>query len=123
MQRGEKATVMVIAKDRSQARVIMRFISGLLHGSPLLAALIESQAQGSIGLTNQVQIEIHTASFRSTRGYAIVAALLDEIAFWPRDDAANPNDKIIAALRPGMSMIPSAMLLATSSPHSRRGAL
>jgi len=39
-------------------------------------------------------IEIHTPSFRSTRGYTIIAALLDEVAFWPTtDDAVIPMSK------------------------------
>ena len=42
LQRGEKATVMVVAQDRKQARVIMRFVTGLLNGSPLLKPLITS---------------------------------------------------------------------------------
>ena len=69
-------------------------------------------------------IEIHIPSFRSTRGYTIIAALLDEVAFWPTtDDAADPDVEVIAALRPGMATIPGAMLLCASSPYARRGAL
>ena len=52
----------------------------------MLAPLIEAETQESIQLRNRVSIEIHTASFRSTRGYTIVAALLDEIAFWEVDE-------------------------------------
>ena len=69
-------------------------------------------------------IEIHTASFRSTRGYTVIAALLDEVAFWEVDaDAAQPDAEVIGAIRPAMATIPNAMLLCASSPHSRRGAL
>ena len=46
---------------------------------------------------------------------------------WPSgastSDAANPDSDIIAAIRPGMATIPSAMLLCASSPYARRGAL
>ncbi len=64
-----------------------------------------------------------TASFKSVRGYTIVAALCDEIAFWPTDDSAQPDYEILDALRPGMATIPNAMLLCASSPYARRGAL
>lgn len=120
---GEKATVMVIAGDRRQALVIMRFVMGLLEQSPMLKQLIESQTLESVTLRNRVVIEVHTASFKSTRGYTIVAALLDELAFWPQDDAAQPDEEVIAAIKPGMSTVPGAMLLCASSPHARRGAL
>jgi hypothetical protein len=76
-----------------------------------------------VTLRNRINIEIHTASFRSTRGYTIVAALLDELAFWPAEDSAQPDEEVIAAIRPGMATVPGAMLLCASSPHARRGAL
>jgi hypothetical protein len=120
---GERGTIMIIARDRRQARVIKRFISGLLHEVPMLRRVIEDEAAESITLKNRVSIEIHTASFRATRGYTIIAALLDEIAFWPAEDAAEPDVEVINAIRPGMATIPGAMLLCASSPHARKGAL
>jgi hypothetical protein len=77
---GERATIMIIAADRRQARTIMRYILGLLRSVPMLARTIESERAESIDLANKVTIEIHTASFKTTRGYTIVAALCDEIA-------------------------------------------
>jgi hypothetical protein len=89
---GEVATVMVVAADRRQARVITRFCLDLLRSVPMLAQLIDSETRESIGLRNRVVIEVHTASFRSTRGYAIVAGLLDELAFWPTDEGSSEPD-------------------------------
>jgi hypothetical protein len=75
-------------------------------------------------LRNRIVIEVHTASFRSTRGYSIVCALLDEIAYWPTDEASSePDVEIINAIKPGQATIPGAMLLCASSPHARKGAL
>lgn len=120
---GERATVMVIAVDRRQARVAMRYVTALLRGVPMLAALVEREAADAVDLSNQVTIEVHTASFRSCRGYTIVAALCDELAFWRSDDSANPDKEILDALRPGMATVPGAMLLCASSPYARRGEL
>jgi hypothetical protein len=120
---GERATVMVIATDRRQARVIFRYIRGMISGTPLLADLIERETADTLDLTNGVTIEVGTASYRSIRGYTLAAVLCDEIAFWPTDDSAEPDYAILDALRPGMSTIPSAMLLCASSPYARRGAL
>ena len=52
----------------------------------MLAQLIEAETRESVSLRNRIVIEVHTASFRSTRGYTIIAALLDEIAYWPTDE-------------------------------------
>jgi phage terminase large subunit-like protein len=121
---GEVGTVMIIAADRRQARVIMRYCLGLLQAVPMLAKLIEAQSRETIELRNRIVIEIHTASFRTTRGYTIVTALCDELAYWQSDEtSAEPDVEVINALRPGMSTIPDAVLLCASSPYARRGAL
>ena len=120
---GERGTVIVIAADRRQARTIMRYVRALLTRVPMLKRLIERETAESSDLTNEVSIEVGTASFRSSRGYTIVAALCDEMAFWPTDDSANPDYEILDALRPGMATIPGAMLLCASSPYAKTGAL
>jgi hypothetical protein len=122
---GERGTVLVIAADRRQARVIFRYITALITETPLIAALVEGEVtQERIDLTNGISIEISTANFRSVRGYTLVAALCDEIAFWTGDDSANPDTEILAAIRPAMTtMAPDAMLLCASSPYAQRGAL
>jgi hypothetical protein len=120
---GERATIMVIACDRQQARTIIRYIGALLTRVPMLAELVERETVDCFELSNSVTIEVQTASYRSTRGYTIAVALCDELAFWPSDNAAEPDYEILAAIRPGMATIPGAMLLCASSPYARRGAL
>lgn len=119
---GERATVAVIASDRRQARGIFRFILGLLESVPLLAPLIESQTADSVTLSNGVTVEIHTASFRVTRGYSLAFVAADEVAFWRSEESANPDEEILAATRPGLSNL-GGMLLLASSPYSKRGVL
>src|SRR5262249_27265843 len=119
---GERGTIMIIAADRKQARAIMNFVRGLFE-TPMLARTVEARGVEHVHLKNRVSIEVHTASFRSTRGYSIVAALCDELSVWPTDDAADPDYEVLGALRPGMLTIPGAMLLCASSPYARRGAL
>jgi hypothetical protein len=71
-----------------------------------------------------VVIEIHTASFRSVRGYTLAAVINDELCFWPTDEnAAEPDREIIAAQRPALTTIPGALMLNISSPYARRGAM
>jgi len=120
---GERGTLPVIASDRQQARTVFRYITGLLDKVPMLAQMIENRTQNSIELTNRVTIEVHTASFRAIRGYTIIAAVCDEIAFWRSDESANPDSEILNGLRPGMATIPGALLLCISTPYARRGAL
>jgi hypothetical protein len=120
---GERGVVLVVASDRKQARVIFRYVKALLLGVPMLRKLVEREVAEAFDLNNDTSIEIMTASYRSLRGYTVISALLDELAFWPTDDSANPDTEIIAAIRPAMSTIPNALLLCASSPYAQRGAL
>ena len=121
---GERGVVMIIAADRKQARVIFRYIRALLTGVPMLARLVERETAEAFDLGNSITIEVATANYRSTRGYTLIAGLLDELAFWATEEnAANPDTEILAALRPAMATVPGAMLLCASSPYARRGAL
>src|SRR5947207_4961018 len=79
--RGERGVLHLIGADRKQARIAYRYVLAFLRSSPLLARLIERETSDEIDLTNGVTIQISTASYRTTRGYSIVAALPDEAAF------------------------------------------
>ena len=118
---GERATVMVIACDRKQARIILRYITAILEQVPMLAAMVERRDAESIDLSNRVTIEVGTCSFRSIRGYTVAAAICEEISFWYSEDSANPAEEILSAIRPAMATIPHAMLLAIGTPHAKRG--
>ena len=82
---------MIIARDRRQARVIKRFVGGLLQAVPMLRQVIVSETAEGIVLRNRVVIEIHTASFRAIRGYTIVALVRrDRFLAERRGRAADP---------------------------------
>lgn len=119
---GEYATIPIIATDRRQARTVHRYCRAFLE-VPMLARLVERETTESFELAGNVAIEIHTASFRSIRGYSVAAAICDEVAFWLSDASASPDYEIIAALRPALASIPGSMLICASSPHAKRGEL
>jgi hypothetical protein len=121
---GEMGTIKIIATDRKQAKVIHRYCKALLMEPPSLAELVTRVTDELIELNNGISIEIQSASFRSVRGFTVIAALLDEIAWWRTDEgSAVPDSEILAAIRPTMATIPGAMLLCASSPYARRGEL
>jgi hypothetical protein len=118
---GEKCTIMIVAADRKQARVVIRFVRGLL-AAPVLAKRVVNDVSDAIELEGDVVIEVITAS-HAVRGYALGAALVDELAFFPSDDASISGAEIVAAIRPAMRTIPGSLLVCASSPYSRRGPL
>jgi hypothetical protein len=122
---GERGTVMILSSDRAQAKIIYGYILGFLE-SPLLKGMVQGEPRKeSIDLSNGITIQIQTASFRAVRGFSIVAAICDEIAFWADFDrsGSNPDSAVLEALRPAMLTIPRALLLCVSSPYAMRGEL
>ena len=64
LQQGERATVAVIAADRKQARVIMRYCRALLTQIPMLAKTVQRETAEVFDLAGRVTIEVTTASTR-----------------------------------------------------------
>jgi hypothetical protein len=120
---GEVGTVRIVTPDRRQARVILRYIVGLMGRVPSLAELISGETAESITLSNGIVIEIQTANFRSARGYTMVCVIIDEIAYLRDETSSNPDVELLNAIRPAMATIPNAMLLCVSSPYRRAGEL
>lgn len=118
---GERGVVQVLAADRDQAKIILRYVKAFFK-LPMLQRLVEREHQWGLDLSNSVAIEITTASFRSVRGRTCVGALLDECAYW-QDEGANPDAEVVKAIRPSMATIPNSMLILASSPYSRKGVL
>jgi hypothetical protein len=120
---GERAIIPVLAADRKQARQVLGYLRGLFE-LPEFSPYLFRALKETLELTKAVNIEVHTASYRTTRGYTCIGVICDEIAFWPTDEAsAAPDSEVLAALRPAMAMIPDALLLALSSPYAARGEL
>ncbi len=124
---GERGTFIIIAGDRRQARTVLRYIGGYLKASPMLWDFVVKDGKKpritneAIELANGVTIEVMTANFRALRGYTVVGAIADEVAFWRSEDSSNPDAEVLGALRPAMATVPDAMLIAITSVYARTG--
>lgn len=116
---GERGTIMLLAVDRKQARRLLRYVKAILS-LDLLKPYVERETAETLDLSNRVTIEVQTVSYRSVRGYTIVAAIFEESAFW-RAEGANPDAEIYTGVKPAMATIPDAMLISISTPYSRQG--
>jgi len=119
---GETAVVALVASDRRQAQQLVGYVKGLIDESPLIAAEVTQSLTESVSFAHGTIIEVHVASFRSTRGFSFACVLLDELAFYRSDYSASPDVELVRAVRPGLVNL-GGRLLGFSSPHARRGHL
>jgi len=122
---GQLALIPIIAADKDQARIAFGYITGLFEVVPSLRALLKGKPRAtSLDLVTGVTMEVRAASFRTIRGYALVAAVLDEIAYWMTgEQSLNPDHEIVNAMRPGLARVPGSILVGLSSPYARKGVL
>lgn len=121
---GERAHILIVAADRAQAGVILRYVKGFLASNKMLSKLVEAERAESVDLKNRVTIQVATCSYRSIRGFTVVACIADEIAFWrSEENAANPANEVLRAVKPSLATIPGSLLLCISSPWARLGPL
>jgi hypothetical protein len=118
---GERATVMCLAVDRDQARIIHRYIAAYFKARPLLSGLIERETDDGLELNNGVEIVIATNSYRAVRGRTIVCVIMDEVAFWRSEESTTPDAETYTALLPAMVTIPNAILVGITTAYRRKG--
>src|SRR5262245_49866643 len=119
---GEKAAVVILARDLDQAKIVFSYVSGILHAVQPLSAMIDVERADEIELNNGVIVMVKTSDFRAIRGLTVAAAILDEVAFWD-SEGVSPDREVLTALRPATSTIPGAKLIAISTPYSQSGSL
>jgi phage terminase large subunit-like protein len=106
---GELATIICIAVDRDQAKIVYNYVKAYFTEVPALAAMVRSIEKDSIILTNRVEIMVETNSYRSVRGRSFLAAIFDELAFWRSEGSAVPDKEVANAVGPGLTRVPGSM--------------
>jgi len=119
---GECATSLVLAADKKQARTTLRYIRGLFQSNEMLGRMVVRETNEGLELNNRSVIEVLSSNFRSVRGYSLASVVNDELAFWLGSDTSNPDNEVIAALRPALATL-GGKLIAISSPYARKGTL
>ena len=120
---GERGVVMCLACDRDQSKIVLNYCRAFFTDIPLLKDMVERETQHGFELTNGIDINVATNSFRSVRGRPVLCAILDETAFWRAEDSANPDEEVYAALKPGLASLPGSLAIGISTPYRRSGLL
>jgi len=118
---GERGVIALLATDRSQAKVALGYINGLIDQSPALSGMVEKRGAEAIRLNNRISIEVSTSNYRAIRGRTLLAVILDELCFFRDSETSASNDaEIVRAAIPGLATT-GGMLIAISSPWAKRG--
>ena len=119
---GERGVVQLLAVDRAQAEIALRYVRAFFE-KPLLAPMLTRETEAMLELSNGLAIEITTADRRRARGRTVVCAIFGEVAHWWDETTQNPDVEVYRSIRPSMITVPNALLIGMSSPHSKRGLL
>ena len=120
---GERGILPLVAADREQARNTLAYLKGLTR-HPLVAPHVLRQLKDSVEFRTGATVKVMTASWRTTRGYTMLDAVLEECAFYnSTEQSANPDEELLAAVRPALLTVPGARVTGISTPYSRRGIL
>jgi len=121
---GEIGIGMHICPDRKQARITRNYVVGFIESSPQLQSVVRQITKEQIQFTTGVNIEIHTASYKTIRGYPLVYFFIDEVAFVHSDEWAVHQDlEIVNAALPGLARVKGSLLMGSSTPYGRKGLL
>jgi hypothetical protein len=118
---GETGVVLCVARDKFQARVLLRYITAFITETPLLKQMVLNLTQESIELVNGITIIVAAASPEGVRGTTIVCALIDEAAFLPTGDSASPDRDLLNAIYPAQITIPIALTVRSSTAYAKKG--
>jgi hypothetical protein len=120
---GEAASVLCLAVDRVQARIIHSYSKAYFDRISALKPLVKRETNDGFELSTGAEVSILASNFRSVRGRAVAFAVLDECAYMRSEESATNDIELYNALLPGMATLPRSMLIGISSPYKRSGLL
>ena len=119
---GEPATVVCLACDKPQARIVARYARGYFDNIKLFNGLIASEnANEGFTLVNGNEVAILANNFRAVRGRTVPMAVLDEACFYRSEESANPDRAVYDALLPSTATLGGGLIVMISSPHKAAG--
>jgi len=122
LTKGERGLVALVAQDAEAAGIAFSYISGYLKANPVLDTQVAEYLARQVILKNGITIRCFPSTAASIRGYTIVAAILDELAYFRVEGAANSDEDIEVAVLRGMGTT-QGPLVKISTPSGPFGVL
>jgi hypothetical protein len=121
LAKGERGVVPIISPSRSQSRIVKDYLRNIFE-TPLLREQLVRETATSFELVNGTRVEILAGDYKTVRGFTLLSAIVDEVAFMGVDaeSKVRSDTELIRALLPGLATT-GGTLVAISSPHARKG--
>jgi hypothetical protein len=120
--KGERGVIPLVAQDKEATRVAYTYLKDYLTRAPLLSTqLADEPLTTALTLTNGLTIQCFPCTLRSLRGWSIPVGVLDELAFFRLEGAADSDAEIQQSVRRGMVSFPGAKLVKVSTPYMKGG--
>lgn len=121
LAKGEKGVVAICAPTVRQGKIVRDYLRGVFD-IPMLHAELADETREGFELKNRVRIEILAGDWRHVRGFTLLAAIVDEIAFFGFDDEGKirSDTELIRAIQPSLATM-GGKLICISSPYAKKG--
>lgn len=119
--RGERGIVPLVNQDLRATRINYGYVKDYVSRSPILRTMIEEVLASEIVLSNGISVVCFPCTLKSLRGWANPAAVMDEVAFWRLEGAADSDAEVQASIRRGTLNFPNPRLVKCSTPYMRAG--
>ena len=122
LDHGEMGMLACISPTKKQSRIVKGYIRSIFAQTPLLSRNPWRKEKEGFDLANGIRIEILAGDWLSVRGYTVIAAIVDEAAFFGLDaeSKVKSDSELMKAIKPALATT-GGKLIAISSPYATRG--
>lgn len=118
---GERAMIPVLAHEKFAAGQIRTFAVQMLEEMPVVRG--GEPTADIVPFSGSCDLHIRAAKVTAGRSRAVPCVILEEVAFFPKDESANPDKDILEGIEPAMAQFPYRKIIGISSPYAKSGLL
>jgi hypothetical protein len=121
LAKGEQGSVVIVAPSKNQGRIIRNYLRAIFE-TELLRHEVVAEERDGFTLKTGTRIQILAGDFRTVRGFTLLAAVIDEAAFFGTESEGSikSDTELVRAIQPSLATV-GGKLIAITSPYARRG--
>lgn len=121
LAKGEMGMVAIVSPTKLQSQIVKSYLRAV-YDTPLLAQEVVQEDKEGFQLRNNIRIQILTGDFRAVRGFTLLAAVVDEAAFFghTEESRVKSDSELVRSIKPALATC-GGRLIAITSPYARKG--